>query len=97
MDTVTQQNAASSEESSAAAEELSSQSQQLVSMVGTFQLVQRSRTKVSSRKPSAPPPPRTATLQRFGAVAGAKGNGHAKNGKRPPGTFPLDDDEMGDF
>jgi hypothetical protein len=48
MDKVTQHNAANSEESSSAAEELSSQSQELAAMVGSFVLDRSGRPQQAS-------------------------------------------------
>jgi methyl-accepting chemotaxis protein len=51
MDKVTQQNAASAEESSSAASELAGQSQELASMVSTFQIDRRERRSLADHRP----------------------------------------------
>jgi methyl-accepting chemotaxis protein len=68
MNKVTQQNAANSEESSSAASELSSQSEELATMIGGFQLARQVSSshstakahKVAERKPATHGTPRSA-------------------------------------
>jgi methyl-accepting chemotaxis protein len=92
MNKVTQQNAANSEESSSAAAELSSQSEELASMIGAFQLArqtsgssQHMAAKVDKRLPSASRGPQ-------------RSNGNGKNGKngssslKPEDVIPLEEE-----
>jgi len=95
MDKVTQQNAASAEQSSSAASELSGQSEELASMVATFQLVQRARPGVNPREALALSSPRTAAAKRRGVRIGA--GEQVPNGKALGGDFPMDNDEARDF
>jgi methyl-accepting chemotaxis protein len=68
MNKVTQQNAANSEESSSAAAELSSQSEELASMVSTFSLNNSKSGGSTAKKPTS---------------RGVAGNGHSHSAKKP--------------
>jgi methyl-accepting chemotaxis protein len=82
MNKVTQQNAANSEESSSAAAELSSQSEELAAMVGSFQL---SRAVGASAHGHVASPTAAKTKRPNG------GNGRSATVK-PEAVIPLDSD-----
>jgi methyl-accepting chemotaxis protein len=91
MNKVTQQNAANSEESSSAAAELSSQSEELASMIGAFQLARQ----VSTHSAVAHVEKKGAGQQhRTAPKAGHATSGNGKNGssQRPQDVIPLEDD-----
>jgi methyl-accepting chemotaxis protein len=87
MNRVTQQNAANSEESSSAAAELSSQSEELASMVATFTL-QRDRAKSSARAGKVPTRPLPAGMPPTSARASHGGHGRSHG---PEAIIPLED------
>ena len=94
MDKVTQQNASSAEESSSAGAELSSQAQELATLVAGFQLGARRQAhavpaaRASAPAPAPPPPPN--------GKANGKANG--ANGKAYEQLFPMEHDpEVTDF
>jgi methyl-accepting chemotaxis protein len=87
MNKVTQQNAANSEESSSAAAELSSQSEELASMIGAFQLARQTTSHAGpSKKPIT-----HKQAQRSSST------GHGKNGAsslRPEDVIPLEEESV---
>jgi methyl-accepting chemotaxis protein len=92
MNKVTQQNAANSEESSSAAAELSSQSEELASMIGAFQLARQTGTAshfmATGNMAKKSPPVRRGSQN----VAGM---GNGKNGSsslKPEDIIPLDEE-----
>jgi methyl-accepting chemotaxis protein len=85
MNKVTQQNAANSEESSSAAAELSSQSEELASMIGAFQLARQSSGHGMAKAHKAP--------ASKSAAAGKSNGSHGKNGlHKPEDIIPLEEE-----
>jgi methyl-accepting chemotaxis protein len=92
MNKVTQQNAANSEESSSAAAELSSQSEELASMIGAFQLA-RQTGAASHSMATGKMDKKLAPVRRSPQGATEKGNG--KNGSsslKPEDIIPHDEE-----
>jgi methyl-accepting chemotaxis protein len=91
MNKVTQQNAANSEESSSAAAELSSQSEELASMIGAFQLARQAGTAgnhIVAAKTDKRLPPASRSQQRSNGKNGKSGSSSLK----PEDIIPLDDE-----
>jgi methyl-accepting chemotaxis protein len=84
MNKVTQQNAANSEESSSAAAELSSQSEELASMIGAFQLARQTNTHSAAKLHKAP--------ERKAMTGKSAAGGNGKSARRPEDVIPLDDE-----
>jgi methyl-accepting chemotaxis protein len=91
MDKVTQQNAASAEESSSAASELSGQSEELASMVATFQLRDQTGPAATSRSVLKLQRPRSAS-QGPGKAPSAGPLGVGRND-----AFPMGEEITRDF
>lgn len=90
MNKVTQQNAANSEESSSAAAELSSQSEELASMIGGFQLARQTsshQTGIRIEK-NGVSPRRVAH-----APSGTHPSRPGSNGQKPEHIIPLEEQE----
>ena len=102
MDKVTQQNASSAEESSSAGAELSSQAQELATLVAGFQLADRRGDRRGQQRPApaarpVPEPTVAAPAPSAPSVRNGKANGKA-NGKGYEQLFPMEHDpEVSDF
>jgi len=91
MNKVTQQNAANSEESSSAAAELSSQSEELASMIGAFQLARQTSSAghhTAAAKVDKRMPPAQRSQQRPNGKNGKNGS----SSLRPEDIIPLDEE-----